>query len=691
MLQAQQSALARVPLARILVPMLIGIVAARLCESVCIPAVIILAGIIGYAIMGWMLPHTPQWSMRIRAWWIVPITAVSCGLGWMNTSLNAPPKLDTKALNGCIAQARVNDIDFSDHSMTIDATLLWVSSHDKKQLLDHKHNVSISTNGCNYNLEPGNIIQFICQIDTIRNLGNPDGFDLAQHKRDQGMLYSQHLPVASIVVTSTSHTIITSCNKLKRQLISRLFSTHISPECQNFIAATLLGNSKFITPDTRNTFAMAGISHILALSGMHVGVIMAIVWFILFPLNYTRLRPLRFILTVIILVGFALFTGMSPSVVRATIMMTVVIAGLVFHRKTLSLNSLALAAIIILLIYPSSLYSPGFQLSFVTVTFLIIFSNNNYINKRKKTSPITAWALTLTLTSIIATAATTMLTAWYFNSVSLLSVVGNILVIPIFPVIMIGATILLLLCACGIEWEWYSSLIDCMYSIIEKTAHLTGEYLPGYFGNVYVTSTDVVLYYIALVLVAIWIFTHRFKWINMALLVIAMLVASQAYTTATTPKQGLVIFNSRTHTQIFYFSNGHGTLWIPDSESDIETFSSYNKRFLSHHKIHDIEMLSGKEGYSLGGMTVACVGNGKWQKVEKLEHRIDVDLLVITKKYHNTIAKLLEIYNPREIILSGDIYVDNIEQLERECIDSKVPYYSIRTSGAYFTRPAHSK
>lgn len=691
MQQAQQSILARVPLARILVPMLGGIGAAQWSESVIIPALIILAGVLLYAFLNWMVPHTPQWSMNVRPWWIVPIAAVSFGLGWINTSLNAPPSLNIQEIKGCMAQTRVNDIYYSDRSMTIDATMLWAADRDGKLKLDRKHDISISTNGCNYNLEPGDLIMYECQLDTIKNMGNPDGFDMAQHMSRQGVLYSQHLPVTAIMVTGTSHTLITQCNKLKKQLISILFNTHTSAECQNFIAATLLGNSKFITPETRNTFAMAGISHILALSGMHVGVIMAIVWFLLFPLNYTRLRPLRFFITIIILAAYAMFTGMSPSVVRATIMMSIVVAGLMFHRKTLSLNSLALAAIIILLLYPSSLYSVGFQLSFATVAFLIIFNQQTFSKNLKKSSPILAWTFTLTMTSIIATASTIMLTAWYFNTISLLSVVGNVLVLPVFPIMMVCAAIFLSLIACGIEIDWFSSIIDSMYNSIAWVARLTGENLPGYFGNVYVTSLDVVLYYIALVFIAVWLFNRRFKLINLSLLFIALLFASQAYTTATTPRQGFVVFNNHTLTQILYFNNGHGILWIPDSDSDIESFILYNKRLLSHYKVSHIEMIEGKEGCAIGGMKVVCVGNGKWQRIKKLENRIDVDLLVVTKKYHNSIDKLLEIYNPRKIILSGDIYKDNLEVFEQECITSGVPYYSIHSNGAYFTRPAHSK
>ena len=109
------------------------------------------------------------------------------------------------------------------------------------------------------------------------------------------------------------------------------------------------------------------------MSGLHVAVITLIIWFLLFPLDYLRGKKLRLVLTLVILVGYDLLTGMSPSVIRATVMIAFVFMSMIFYRKSTPLNAVATAALAILVFSPSALYSVGFQLSFITVVALIVF------------------------------------------------------------------------------------------------------------------------------------------------------------------------------------------------------------------------------------------------------------------------------------------------------------------------------
>lgn len=609
---------------------------------------------------------------------------VSMALGWGDAMLHEPEKLDLKALEGSIVRARIDEITFSDFSMSMRITML--SARDKNRtVLAHPVPILLTTNGCDYNYQPGDEIAFACKLSSIKGLRNPDGFDYANYMLDNGIRYSQHLRIGSIVKTGQVPTLVTRCNKKRRELQLQIFSSTLKPEIQNFVVATVLGNSHFITPLTRSAFAAAGISHVLALSGLHVGILMMVVWFVLFPFDYMKLRRLRLGVTIVIMAAYALFTGLSPSVVRATIMTSMALIGMIVYRKSISLNSLMTAALFLLAVDPASMFSVGFQLSFVTVASLLLFMGQ--VKYKKTKNAVARWkrrVVMMALTSTVAMVSTIMLTAWYFGAASLLSVVGNVIILPVFPVLMVCSVVFtLLIGGYGIEIPVMDKLIEVLYGIVHGTARVAGETLPGHIDGIYVTVTDVMLYYIALAMLFVWYYRHRFKWVNYAMLSIAMIPAHHVFNVMTQPHSGLVIFNDYYTTPVLSFENGTGTLWVPDGKCDITQFKQYNKRFLAHYGIDSIAQIPWGDYKVMGGHRIVCVSSNKWASLGKPPKKIDIDVLVISKKFHKDIEKLCNIFAPRTIVLSGNIYDGEIDALTDGCRRMGIPYYSIKDNGAY--------
>jgi competence protein ComEC len=149
----------------------------------------------------------------------------------------------------------------------------------------------------------------------------------------KGIRYEQHLPVGDIRKVGLSPTLITRLAEVRRALASKVFNSMLSPGAQHFVVALLLGDSHYIDKMTRAEFSTAGIAHVLALSGLHVGIIALLIYWLLFPLDYMGLKKLRLALTLAAIVLFAVFTGLSPSVVRATVMTGFVFASLIFYLK----------------------------------------------------------------------------------------------------------------------------------------------------------------------------------------------------------------------------------------------------------------------------------------------------------------------------------------------------------------------
>ena len=146
----------------------------------------------------------------------------------------------------------------------------------------------------------------------------------------------------------------------------------------------LLGDKSYMPDETRQIFSNAGIAHILALSGLHVGIIIVLISSILFPLGFFIPRKIIYLITIVFLWIFAFITGMSASVVRASIMATFYLSAKILERQNDSINALLGAITLILIVNPSALYDVGLQLSALTVTSIILFSEKlNFIDRYK--------------------------------------------------------------------------------------------------------------------------------------------------------------------------------------------------------------------------------------------------------------------------------------------------------------------
>jgi competence protein ComEC len=206
----------------------------------------------------------------------------------------------------------------------------------------------------------------------------------------------------------------------------------ILPQPFNYLLiGMLLGEKGFIPPDLKEVFADAGIMHILAVSGLHVGII-AIALAAL--LNILRLpKKLKLFTLVLILIMYASITGYRPSVLRATIMFIMLIGGKLVNRDGNLNISLFFAAFLILLVNPLTLYDAGFLLSFI-VTFFII---NLSPILQELYSKIIVWIKTPLAVSTAAWIGIFPLSAYFFNKVSIISIVTNIFIIPLTGIAVI--------------------------------------------------------------------------------------------------------------------------------------------------------------------------------------------------------------------------------------------------------------
>lgn len=230
---------------------------------------------------------------------------------------------------------------------------------------------------------------------------------------------------------------------LREKLLNRYRTQPVEDEQYAVLAAMTLGDKSALTKELRETYSVTGASHILALSGLHLGII----YFLLFRLTLGR-RHFWFSQVIIILSiwAFAFLTGLSTSVMRSATMISVYALFSVAGRHRSPVNLLCFTAILMLLVNPASLYDVGFQMSFSAVLAILLlmplfesFFPENYFVSR----PVLRYIYNMVGVSVAAQIGVAPLIAYYFGRFSTYFLLTNFIVIPAATVILYGVLLVM--------------------------------------------------------------------------------------------------------------------------------------------------------------------------------------------------------------------------------------------------------
>ena len=208
---------------------------------------------------------------------------------------------------------------------------------------------------------------------SVLNQHAGDGIIICSKIRKKGYTFINNDEWRPAVVDVSHLSLLTRAKILALEFRDNLLRKFFDNEKQAeeiIVAALALGNKAAISGETRHLYSIAGISHVLALSGLHLGIIYTLIM-LLFPKK--RLRVISQCLVLLFIWGYVLLTGFSYSVVRSAIMLTIFGVLSVANRKGMSLNTLSFAVIIMLVFHPKALWDVGFQLSFMAVLAILLF------------------------------------------------------------------------------------------------------------------------------------------------------------------------------------------------------------------------------------------------------------------------------------------------------------------------------
>lgn len=304
----------------------------------------------------------------------------------------------------------------------------------------------------------GDAVIFSALLRRPENPGNPFESDYASYLIDHGIgaeafIYPDHIRRASGTVASVLGVgDLSLAERMRlwgagvRDAAGRAYQRYgFTGEELAVISAMTVGAGERLTRDVRDVFSQAGVSHVLALSGLHLGIIFAVLEFILAGKVRTRRRyvPSQFIIIAFIWT-FAVVAGFPRSLVRACVMYSLMALCLVMRRDYSSLSSLLLTAFLMLLFSPLSLYDVGFRLSFLSVfSIIVIYPRIAPASVVMRSLAGRLWGMIAV--SLSAQAATAPLVAYIFHSFPVYFVLSNLIAVPISSVVVSGGMLLLLI------------------------------------------------------------------------------------------------------------------------------------------------------------------------------------------------------------------------------------------------------
>ncbi len=297
--------------------------------------------------------------------------------------------------------------------------------------------------------------------------------------------------------------------RIRQRVRENLAAAVSDPTPRGLVGALVLGDRSTLPAPVRQRFARAGVSHLLAISGLHLALVagallVGLRWLLLWvPGLGARTDPRRFAAAgaALATVGYTLLTGGSPSTVRACVMVCACSLGLLWHRAPDLARPLSLAALVLLVLDPLNLWRPGFQLSFCAVIGIVLVHRRvreSLARRASITSPAgtrsTApralrWMGAMAMTTTAATLATAPVVAHHFGQVSVAGLATNIVAIPwttlvLLPLGLSGAAVGLVAPAVGVPLlaaaGWAAALLDRLCALVASWDLAVVTLAPGW-------------------------------------------------------------------------------------------------------------------------------------------------------------------------------------------------------------------
>lgn len=387
-------------------------------------------------------------------------------------------------------------------------------------------------------------------IESISKPLNPYQFDYSNYLKNK-QIYHQLFAQSPVIGMDSKFSVRAAADKLRWRIHDHLLSSGFDDSSIQLINALILGQRQDIDPTLYTNYINAGAVHILAVSGLHVGILLLILNTLLKPLLYLRYgRIWRPLIIVALLWAFAILAGLSPSVTRAVSMFSLISIAMHFKRHTNVYNTLFSSAFILLVVNPYLLFEVGFQLSYLAVLSIVSIQPLLFNIWHPKLFVIKKlWAiLTVTVAAQIGVAP---LSLFYFHQFPGLFFISNLVIIPFLGFIL-GFGLLIVILA---TFQNIPQFITDSFNVISHILNSFVTWVASFEGflirNISISLTEIFIIYAILIAAFLFLMKKSYQWLLAGLVGIILL---QLHTTiaieTAVRKDSFMVFHKSRHTVI---------------------------------------------------------------------------------------------------------------------------------------------
>lgn len=508
---------------------------------------------------------------------------------------------------------------------------------------------------------------------------NPYQFNYSAYLKKQYVYHQISTDYQSIFkISSDPNTISGLANKIHTKISNSLEAYHFKPDELAIINALLLGQRHDISSEVYDNYASAGAIHILAVSGLHVGIIFLILNFCLKPIE--RLKNGKYIkitIVVLLLWCFAVIAGLRPSVTRAVTMFTVIAIAMNLKRPSNIYNTLAISMFFLLLFKPLLLFDVGFQMSYIAV--LAIVSIQPLIIKvwTPKYKLVNYFWNIFTVT-IAAQIGVLPISLYYFHQFPGLFFVSNLVILPFLGLILGLGFVVIILASLKILPQFvadiYGGLISLMNLFIEWVSQQESFLFKDIsFGIGFVITTYIII-------ISVTKYFKKPNYLRLSFVLISVIVLQSVFilNKLDTKNTELVIFHKSKHTIIGLKENNNLTI-----AHTIDSSSVFNENSLQSYSVGNyikkINQTDLKSVYTFANKKLLVIDSLGVYNVKSFH----ADYILLRNSPKVNLKRLTDSLKPELIIVDGSNYKSYTKQWEETCKKLKIPFHKTSEKGAF--------
>jgi len=526
----------------------------------------------------------------------------------------------------------------------------------------------------------GDLVFLKNKFQDIKSSLNPHQFNYKNYLAKQGIyqqVYATKQELLLLDQTSTSFLGFIAALRLKIQ--QSLQQYDFSEDELAVMNALLLGQRQEISKELSDNYSKAGAIHILAVSGLHVGIILLILSFVLKPLErVNKGKLIKLVLVILFLWFFAVLAGMSASVTRAVTMFSAIALGQFFNKRNAVEHSLIFSMFIILLWKPLFLFDVGFQLSY-TAVFGIIWVQPVLYQLWKPTFFIVDKGWQLISVSVAAQLGVLPISLFYFHQFPGLFFISNLIIIPFLGVILGLGLVVLVLSYVSILPVFLEGFYGDVISILNKVVTFVARQEKFLFSEISFSVIKMIFFYLLIILgfqLFLKLNTKRCFLFLGSILAFQCVFILEKYTIA--QKSELIVFHKSKNTII---GKRKG--------SSFEVYHSMDSLQISSQKL----LINYKVGENISSQNYHKLSNLMYYKkqvvliIEKDGlydiKELNSPIVVLRESPKINLQRLAEKLKPAIIIADGSNYKSYIENWKATCKNLKIPFWTTYNQGAY--------